>query len=211
MERDVRRMVNQDRNVFASLLVALGHGDAMISGMTRTFAQTIKEVRQVLDPKPGHLPFGIHMMVAKNDTAFLADTTVNERPNAAELAHIATETPPSPAAWATNRAWRSCPTPPSATRTAAALDEIRARGRHPRGEQKPNFEYEGEMRTRCCAQSEGDGELSVQPPLGFGRCADHARPAIGQHLRQAAARTCWQRGDRPDDDRHGKARPDCRR
>jgi malate dehydrogenase (oxaloacetate-decarboxylating)(NADP+) len=92
LERDVRRMVNQDRNVFASLLVALGHGDAMISGMTRTFAQTIKEVRQVLDPKPGHLPFGIHMMIAKNYTVFLADTTVNERPTAADLAHIATET-----------------------------------------------------------------------------------------------------------------------
>jgi malate dehydrogenase (oxaloacetate-decarboxylating)(NADP+) len=33
------RMVNQDRNVFASLLVALGHGDGMITGMTRTFAR----------------------------------------------------------------------------------------------------------------------------------------------------------------------------
>jgi len=92
LERDVRRMVNQDRNVFASLLVALGHGDAMISGMTRTFAQTIKEVRQVLDPKPGHLPFGIHMMIAKNYTVFLADTTVNERPSAEDLAHFAVET-----------------------------------------------------------------------------------------------------------------------
>ena len=92
LERDVRRMVNQDRNVFASLLVALGHGDAMISGMTRTFAQTIKEVRQVLDPKPGHLPFGIHMMIAKNYTVFLADTTVNERPSAEDLAHFAIET-----------------------------------------------------------------------------------------------------------------------
>lgn len=53
LERDVRRMVNQDRNVFASLLVALGHGDALITGMTRTFAQSMKEVRRVLDPKPG--------------------------------------------------------------------------------------------------------------------------------------------------------------
>ncbi|MCX7285798.1 MAG: NADP-dependent malic enzyme [Novosphingobium sp.] len=92
MERDVRRMVNQDRNVFASLLVALGHGDALITGMTRTFAQSIKDVRRVLDPKPGHLPFGIHLMVAKNYTVFIADTTVNERPSAEELAHIARET-----------------------------------------------------------------------------------------------------------------------
>jgi malate dehydrogenase (oxaloacetate-decarboxylating)(NADP+) len=92
LERDVKRMVNQDRNVFASLLVALGHGDALISGMTRTFAQSMKEVRQVLDPKPGHTPFGVHMMVGKNYTVFLADTTINERPSAEQLAHIAVET-----------------------------------------------------------------------------------------------------------------------
>ncbi|MES2493458.1 MAG: NADP-dependent malic enzyme [Pseudomonadota bacterium] len=92
LERDVRRMVNQNRNVFAAALVALGHGDALISGMTRTFAQTMKDVRLVLDPKPDHLPFGVHMMVAKNYTVFLADTTVNERPSAEHLAHIAVET-----------------------------------------------------------------------------------------------------------------------
>ena len=144
LERDVRRMVNQDRNVFASLLVALGHGDAMISGMTRTFAQTIKEVRQVLDPKPGHLPFGIHMMVAKNYTVFLADTTVNERPNAAELAHIATET----AAVARRMgheprvAFLSYST--FGNPSGRWLDEIRSAVAI-LDEQKPNFEYEGEM------------------------------------------------------------------
>ena len=91
-ERDVGRMVNQERNVFAALLVALGHGDGMISGLTRTFSQTAREVGRVLDPKPGAIPFGIHMMLGKNHTTFLADTTINERPSAEELAHIATET-----------------------------------------------------------------------------------------------------------------------
>ena len=92
LERDVRRMVNNDRNVFASLLLALGHADAMITGTTRPFAQTMKEIRRVLGPKPGHLPFGVHLLVGKNQTVFLADTTVNERPNAEELADIAIET-----------------------------------------------------------------------------------------------------------------------
>jgi malate dehydrogenase (oxaloacetate-decarboxylating)(NADP+) len=92
LERDVRRMVNQDRNVFASLLLKLGVGDAMVTGKTRTFAQTMREVRQVLEPQEGRLPFGIHLMIGKNYTVFLADTTVNERPNAAELAVIAKET-----------------------------------------------------------------------------------------------------------------------
>jgi malate dehydrogenase (oxaloacetate-decarboxylating)(NADP+) len=91
-ERDVRRMVNQDRNTFASLLLALGHGDAMISGITRPFAQTIREVNRVIDPKPGQVPFGVHLMIGKNYTVFLADTTINERPSAEELAHIACET-----------------------------------------------------------------------------------------------------------------------
>ncbi len=91
-ERDVRRMVNQDRNTFASLLLALGHGDAMISGITRPFAQTMREVSRVIDPKPGQVPFGIHLMIGKNYTVFLADTTINERPSAQELAHIAKET-----------------------------------------------------------------------------------------------------------------------
>ncbi len=91
-ERDVRRMVNQDRNTFASLLLALGHGDAMISGITRPFAQTMREVSRVIEPKAGQIPFGIHMMIGKNYTVFLADTTINERPDAAGLAHIACET-----------------------------------------------------------------------------------------------------------------------
>ncbi len=91
-ERDVKRLVNQNRNVFAAALVALGHGDAMISGLTRTFAQTMKEVRLVLDPKPDHIPFGIHLMIGKDYTVFLADTTINERPSAEDLAYIAKET-----------------------------------------------------------------------------------------------------------------------
>ncbi|MCK0098851.1 NADP-dependent malic enzyme [Qipengyuania sp. S6317L1] len=91
-ERDVRRMVNQERNVFAALLVALGHADGMISGLTRTYAQTMREVNLVIDKKAGALPFGIHMMIGKNHTTFLADTTINERPSASELAYIARET-----------------------------------------------------------------------------------------------------------------------
>jgi malate dehydrogenase (oxaloacetate-decarboxylating)(NADP+) len=91
-ERDIRRMVNHDRNTFAALLLALGHGDALISGITRPFAQTMREISRVIDPKEGQVPFGVHMMIGKNYTVFLADTTINERPTAQELAHIAKST-----------------------------------------------------------------------------------------------------------------------
>jgi malate dehydrogenase (oxaloacetate-decarboxylating)(NADP+) len=56
LERDIRRMVNQDRNAFAAALLKLGVGDAMVTGITRPFAQTMKEVRHVLDPSPGACP-----------------------------------------------------------------------------------------------------------------------------------------------------------
>ena len=91
-ERDVRRTVNQDRNVFGALLVALGHADALITGVTRPFAQSMREVQLVLDHKPEQVPFGIHLMIGKDYTVFLADTTINERPSAQDLAHIAKET-----------------------------------------------------------------------------------------------------------------------
>lgn len=87
--RDVQRLVNHERNIFGALLVELGEADAMITGITRNFAQTFRQIRQVLDPVPGHTPFGIHMHVGRSDTIFIADTTVTERPTAEQLADIA--------------------------------------------------------------------------------------------------------------------------
>ena len=143
-ERDVRRMVNQERNVFASLLVALGHGDAMISGLTRTFAQTMREVQLVLDPKPGQVPFGVHMMVGKNYTVFLADTTINERPTAPELAHIARETAAVARRLGHNPrvaflSYSTFGNPPGKW-----LENIRE-AVHILDREQPGFEYEGEM------------------------------------------------------------------
>lgn len=143
-ERDVTRMVNQERNVFAALLVALGHGDGLITGLTRTFAQTAREIGRVIDPKPGAHPFGIHMMVGKNHTTFLADTTITERPTAEQLAHLARET----AAVAKRMgheprvaflSYSTFGNPPGQwldnLRDAVAILD----------QEKPDFEYEGEM------------------------------------------------------------------
>lgn len=92
LRRDIQRMVNRDRNIFGALLLKMDQADAMITGVTRTFGQTLRELRRVLDPKKGEIPFGIHVMVGKTHTVFIADTTVNERPSAEELAHIAEKT-----------------------------------------------------------------------------------------------------------------------
>ena len=89
LRRDVERMVNRERNVFGAALLKLGEADAMITGVTRTYSQTMREVKRVIDPAAGRTPFGIHVLIGQNHTVFMADTTVNERPTAEELADIA--------------------------------------------------------------------------------------------------------------------------
>lgn len=92
LRRDCERMVNRDRNVFGALMIELGAADVMVTGITRHFRQTLNAVRLVIDPAPGHVPFGIHLLVGRNHAVFMADTTVNERPSAEQLADIAEQT-----------------------------------------------------------------------------------------------------------------------
>ena len=144
LRRDVQRMVNRDRNIFGALMLQMDQGDAMITGVTRTFAQTMRELRRVLDPQKGQIPFGVHVLVGKSHTVFMADTTVNERPSAEELADIAEQT--------AQVARRMGHTPRVAFLSYSTFG-------NPAGnwlanireavsildQRKPNFEYEGEM------------------------------------------------------------------
>jgi malate dehydrogenase (oxaloacetate-decarboxylating)(NADP+) len=89
LRREVERMVNQDRNTFAAAMLALGEGDAMITGTTRPFSQSLRQVRVVIDNEPGATPFGINVIVGRHHTVLIADTAVTERPDAEQLAAIA--------------------------------------------------------------------------------------------------------------------------
>jgi malate dehydrogenase (oxaloacetate-decarboxylating)(NADP+) len=82
-------MVNHERNIFGSLLLELGVGDLMLTGVTRNFATTFRQVRNVLDSVADQRPFGVHLVVGRSETIFIADTTVTERPDAEQLASIA--------------------------------------------------------------------------------------------------------------------------
>jgi malate dehydrogenase (oxaloacetate-decarboxylating)(NADP+) len=89
LRREVERMVNQDRNYFAAAMLALGEADAMITGTTRPFSQSLRQVRQVIDDEKDAVPFGISVIVERNRTVLIADTAVTERPVAKEFAAIA--------------------------------------------------------------------------------------------------------------------------
>ncbi|EZP52539.1 MULTISPECIES: NADP-dependent malic enzyme [Sphingomonas] len=92
LRRDVERMINQDRNVFGAALLQLGEADVMITGITRTWAESMRQVKRVIDPEAGRTPFGIHVLVGQSHTVFIADTTVNERPTGEQLADFAEQT-----------------------------------------------------------------------------------------------------------------------
>jgi len=89
MQRDAQRLVNQNRNVFAACMVATGDADAMVTGLTRSFAVSFEDIGRVLGPRPGHLVFGLSVLALRSQTVFIADTTVHERPTAEELVDIA--------------------------------------------------------------------------------------------------------------------------
>ncbi len=88
--RDCQRLVNQDRNVFAACMVATGDADAMVTGLTRSAAVCLEGVGHAIGNAPGKQSFGLTIMLGmRGRTIFIADSQVNFRPNAAELADIA--------------------------------------------------------------------------------------------------------------------------
>jgi malate dehydrogenase (oxaloacetate-decarboxylating)(NADP+) len=91
LQRDCHRLVNQDRNHFAALMVALGDADAMVTGVTRNFSVALDDVRRVIDAKPGHIVIGVSLVLARGRTVLVADTAVTEYTDAELLADIAVE------------------------------------------------------------------------------------------------------------------------
>ncbi len=89
LRREVERLVNQDRNTFTAAMLALGEGDAMITGTTRPFSQSLAQVRSVIDEEQGTTPFGITIIPGKRGTVMIADTAVTERPTEKQLAAMA--------------------------------------------------------------------------------------------------------------------------
>ena len=91
LKRDVQRLINQDRNSFAASMVALGDADGMVTGVTRSFDQSLEEVLRVIDPAPGGRVIGMSVVLTRGRTLFIADTNVTEMPEAQDVMEIACE------------------------------------------------------------------------------------------------------------------------
>lgn len=79
----------RDRNYFGCMMVETGEADAMISGLTRNYAETIRPALQVIGTEEDVKKIaGMYLLLTKKGPLFLADTTVNFNPTAEEVADI---------------------------------------------------------------------------------------------------------------------------
>jgi len=81
----------KNRNYFGSMMVRMGDADALVSGVTQHFPETIRPALQVIQVHEGtHKVAGCYVMITrKGDLMFLADCSVNIDPTAEDLAEIA--------------------------------------------------------------------------------------------------------------------------
>src|SRR6266496_3361360 len=78
-----------ERNHFGCMMVETGDADAMISGLTRNYADAIRPALQIIGTEEGVKKIaGMYLLLTKLGPLFLADTTVNFNPTVEELADI---------------------------------------------------------------------------------------------------------------------------
>jgi len=79
-----------DRNYFASMMVHMADADALISGLTQHYPDTIRPALEIIKVRPGlRKVSGLYLIITKRETYLFADTTVNIEPDEHDLAEIA--------------------------------------------------------------------------------------------------------------------------
>ena len=88
LERDVDRLVRNERIAWGSSMIACGDADAMVTGNIRHYAASIEKLKKVVESRPGEPIFGMTMMVSKGKTILVADTNVQDFPSAKRLVDV---------------------------------------------------------------------------------------------------------------------------
>ncbi len=88
LERDVDRLVRNDRIAWGASMIACKDADAMVTGNIRHYTASIEKLRKVVDPRPGEEIFGMTMINSKGKTILVADTNVEDFPSAQRLVNV---------------------------------------------------------------------------------------------------------------------------
>ncbi|MEI4479839.1 phosphate acyltransferase, partial [Klebsiella pneumoniae] len=84
-------LVNNDRNVFAACMVAMGQADGLVTGVTRNWTTAYDDVRKVLDAKAARRVIGVSIVLIRGHAVLVADVSVHDMPSGEEIADIAEE------------------------------------------------------------------------------------------------------------------------
>tara|TARA_Y100000590_G_scaffold384729_1_gene456307 strand:- start:1029 stop:2258 length:1230 start_codon:yes stop_codon:yes gene_type:complete len=87
--KDCDKIIRNDRVAWASCMVSCNDADAMVTGNTRRYGQSLDKVLKVVDSRPGEIMFGLNMVVSNGRTIFIGDTSVHEYPTSSQMAEIA--------------------------------------------------------------------------------------------------------------------------
>ena len=87
--QDVHRLAARDRHVFAALMLAHGHGDGLVTGVTRKSAHVLSLINHVFDASAADGAVGVTALLHKGRIVLVADTLVHEWPEPEDLATIA--------------------------------------------------------------------------------------------------------------------------
>ena len=182
LARDCQRLVNNDRNIFSACMVAMGDADAMLTGVTRTYAVALDDVRRVIDPIEGRRIMAVTMLLSRGRTVLVADTNVHEMPTAEELADIASQTAEVArrpgyeprVAFVTNSTFGN----PSGERSIVARDAVRILEKR-----RANFEFDGEMAVDVALSKDA---MKIYP---FCRLSDTANVLIMPAIHSASIST----------------------
>ena len=88
LERDVDRLVRNDRIAWGASMIACQDADAMVTGNIRHYAASIEKLKRVTDPRPGEEIFGMTMITLKGKTILVADTNVQDFPSPERLVKV---------------------------------------------------------------------------------------------------------------------------
>lgn len=79
----------QDRNYFGAMMVETGDADALVSGLTKDYSETILPSLQIIGTAPdARRVAGMYIVMSKRGNFFFADCTVNVDPRPDELVDI---------------------------------------------------------------------------------------------------------------------------
>ncbi len=157
--------------------------------------------KRVINIEAGKVPMGYSIVVSRQGTVFLADTSINETPTPEQLAIIAKQMVKNARMMGHEPRVAFLSFSNFGSREIERVDRIRKAIRLLDAEEV-DFEYDGEMQADMALDFELlQVDLSVHAPHRPGQHPDHAGPALRPHLLAPDAVAGRRDGDRPGDRR----------